>query len=67
MPRTTTEAVGRGIFKSTDGGANWTPVNKGLSVLNFSSITVDPSNPSLLYAGSGCNGIFKGIDSALSQ
>ncbi len=53
---------GRGIFKSTNGGTNWTPVNNGLSVLNFSSITVDPSNPSLLYGGSGGNGIFKGID-----
>ncbi len=53
---------GRGIFKSTDGGVNWKPVNKGLSVLNFTSITVDPSNPSLLYAGSGGNGIFKGVD-----
>ncbi len=58
---------GRGIFKSTDGGANWTPVNKGLSVLNFSAITVDPSNPSLLYAGSSGNGIFKGIDPAPAQ
>ncbi len=58
------KSSGRGIFKSTDGGANWTPVNKGLSVLNFSAITVDPSNPSLLYAGSGGNGIFKGIDPA---
>jgi len=53
---------GRGIFKSTNGGAHWTPVNRGLTVLNFTSITVDPSNPSLLYAGSGGNGIFKGLD-----
>ncbi len=55
---------GRGIFTSIDGGEHWNPVNNGLSVLNFNSITIDPSNPSLLYAGSDGNGIFKGIDPA---
>ncbi len=58
---------GRGIFKSRDGGEHWNPVNNGLSVLNFSSITIDPSNPTLLYAGSGGNGIFKGVDPAPTQ
>jgi len=58
---------GRGIFKSTDGGTSWMQINNGLSVLNFSSITIDPSNPSLFYAGSGGNGIFKGIDPAPVQ
>ena len=61
------KSSGRGIFKSINGGTSWTPVNKGLSVLNFSSITVDPSNPSFLYAGSGGNGIFKGVDPAPAQ
>ncbi len=57
------QSSGRGIFKSTNSGNDWTAVNTGLSLLNFSSITIDPLNPYLLYAGSGGNGVIKGIDS----
>ena len=52
---------GRGIFRSMNAGNSWAPINHGLGVLYFSVITIDPSNPSLLYAGSGGNGIMKGI------
>lgn len=53
---------GRGIFKSSDAGETWQAINDGLGVLTFDSITIDPSYPSILYTGSSCNGIFKGID-----
>lgn len=53
---------GRGIFKSSDGGKNWTAVNNGLGVFGINVITIDPSNPSVVYAGSSGNGVFKGID-----
>jgi photosystem II stability/assembly factor-like uncharacterized protein len=52
---------GRGIFKTTDGGMHWQPINKGLGVLNFNAITLDPNNPSVLYAGSSGNGLFKAV------
>jgi len=53
---------GRGIFKTTDGGAHWLPINNGLGILTFNAITLDPANPSVLYAGSSGNGLFKAID-----
>ena len=60
------ECNGRGIFKSTDSGNTWQAVNSGLGVHYFSTITIDPSNSSILYAGSSGNGIDKGIDSEVS-
>ncbi len=53
---------GRGIIKTTDAAQTWTPINDGLGVRYFDAITVDPSQPSVLYAGSGGNGLWKGID-----
>jgi len=56
---------GRGIFKSIDAGLSWSPVNDGLGVLYFSTISVDPAHPERLYAGSDGNGVWLGIDSAV--
>ncbi len=58
---------GRGIFKSNDAGKKWTPVNNGLGILGFSVITIDPSSPSVVYAGSSGNGIFKAVDHEAAQ
>ncbi|HET9369466.1 MAG TPA: hypothetical protein VFO19_04440 [Vicinamibacterales bacterium] len=45
---------GSGLFKSTDGGATWRPLTKGLPTfaegLGRIGITVAPSNPNRLYA-----------------
>ncbi len=43
--------VGRGIFKSTDGGKSWAPVNDGLEDLFINALAIDPQDPSVLYAG----------------
>ena len=58
------ESTGRGIFKSTNGGVDWTPINSGLSHLNTSIITIDPSDYSRLYVGTQGNGAFIAIDDA---
>jgi hypothetical protein len=51
-----------GIWKTTDGGGLWTPINDGLPVTEFpggavitgvGSITIDPDTPTTLYAGMG--------------
>lgn len=61
-------AVGCGIFKTTDGGANWSSASSGAassctSNLIFSSIAVDPSNPTTIYAGSAYAGtLFQSLD-----
>lgn len=45
---------GNGVFKSTDGGENWTRIVSGLTT-NFyaSAICLDPSNPNILYLAIG--------------
>jgi photosystem II stability/assembly factor-like uncharacterized protein len=48
-----------GIFKSIDGGANWKPINSGLTNLNVQSLVVNPQNPTIIYAGARDTGVFK--------
>jgi hypothetical protein len=41
-----------GIYKSTDGGATWTPITNGIGTIkNFLAIAVNPLNPNVIYAG----------------
>jgi len=41
-----------GVFKSTNGGNSWTPMNTGLQdSLNVNALTIDPSSPATIYAG----------------
>ncbi len=42
--------AGTGIFKSTDGGANWKPLSEGLPNVIQANLAVAPSNRRLLYA-----------------
>lgn len=56
---------GRGVFKSQDGGQTWQQEVQGLSSWNISCLTVDPHEPSRLYAGTGGNGVFIGTDRAV--
>jgi photosystem II stability/assembly factor-like uncharacterized protein len=51
-------ALGEGVFKSTDGGADWSKVLPSTSGV---SVVLDPSNPEVVYAGNGA-GIFKSYD-----
>jgi photosystem II stability/assembly factor-like uncharacterized protein len=48
----------RGVFKSTDGGGNWNPVNTGLGGAGILTLAIDPVTPSTLYAG-WSSGIFR--------
>ena len=51
---------GRGLFKSTNGGAGWSPVNSGLPDTGvLLALAIDPSNTSTLYAGLHEGGVFK--------
>ncbi len=52
-----------GIFKSIDGGASWTAASAGLTDLATSTITIDPQDSQILYAGSQ-DGLFRSTDGA---
>lgn len=46
-------SVGGGIWKTTDGGASWRPLNDFMANLAVSTMAIDPTNPDVLYAGTG--------------
>ena len=53
-----------GIYKTTNGGGSWTPVNNGLDVLT-NDLQLDPSDPETLYVATE-SGVYKTIDGAKS-
>ena len=54
--------LGKGVFKTTDGGLGWTEVSTGLADRNIESLAVDPTRPDVLYAGTASRGVFKSSD-----
>jgi photosystem II stability/assembly factor-like uncharacterized protein len=66
-------AVAGGIWKTTDNGANWTPVfDKEKSTSSIGAIAVAPSDHNIIYAGTGegaprgnityGDGVYKSVD-----
>jgi len=60
-----------GIYKTTDGGANWFPIINGIGAIkNFLSLAMSPADPNTIYAGSsfdpvtstGPSAIYKSTD-----
>ncbi len=45
-----------GVWKTTDGGLNWTPLTDTQPSLSIGSLALDPSNPDILYVGTGALG-----------
>jgi len=42
-----------GVFKTTDGGTDWTPIFDQQDVLSVGAVTLDPQNPETVYVGTG--------------
>ncbi len=61
-----------GVWKSTDGGQRWKPIFDDQEIASIGSIAVAPSDPNVVYVGSGeanirgnvaaGNGIYKSLD-----
>ena len=55
----TVENAGIGdVFKSTNGGENWSAVNTGLTDTAVRALAIDPATPTTLYAGTNGGGVF---------
>jgi PKD repeat protein/photosystem II stability/assembly factor-like uncharacterized protein len=52
------DAPGRGVYKSVDGGANWTQSNSGMGNLEVNVMVMHPSNPSYIVAATS-GGIYR--------
>jgi hypothetical protein len=65
-------SVSGGIWKTTDGGASWSPVDDFMANLAVTSMIFKPTNPQIMYAATGEGfsnadairgaGIFKSLD-----
>jgi photosystem II stability/assembly factor-like uncharacterized protein len=42
-----------GIWKTTDGGVHWDPIFDSMTVQSIGALTVAPSDPNVIYAGTG--------------
>lgn len=67
---------GGGLFKTTNSGMTWIPVFDAQPFLSISCITFDPTNPLIMYVGTGDpdipftsfigNGVYKSTDGGIS-
>ena len=46
-------AAGGGVWKTTDGGSDWTPLTDAQPTLFMGALALAPSDPTVLYAGTG--------------
>jgi uncharacterized repeat protein (TIGR01451 family) len=46
-------AAGGGVWKTTNGGSTWSPLTDSEITLSMGAIAIAPSNPSVIYAGTG--------------
>jgi Calx-beta domain/Beta-propeller repeat/Carboxypeptidase regulatory-like domain/CarboxypepD_reg-like domain len=60
--------TGNGMFRSTDGGKTWSPINNGLAARFVVTLIIDPLTPTTLYVttldgfGGGADGVYKTTD-----
>ena len=59
------QGLGRGIMRSTDGGATWTNVGSAMNGLSVGNIVFHPDNPNVVLASSN-GGIYRSADAGLT-
>jgi photosystem II stability/assembly factor-like uncharacterized protein len=53
------ETYGGGVFKSTNGGTNWSAIDTGLTNPYVLTLAINPQAPDTLYAGTEGGGVYK--------
>lgn len=66
QPSTVYVGTQNGVFKSTNGGRTWVPINSGLDILSIAALVIDPVTPSTLYVGTPGFGVYKSVDGGAS-
>jgi hypothetical protein len=51
-----------GIYKSTNGGASWRPIDVGLSDRAVNDVWLDPSNDGILVAATQTGGLYRSVN-----
>ncbi len=51
-----------GVWKTIDGGSNWSPMGDYFSNLSVYSVTIDPQDSNIYYFGSSSGLIYKSLD-----
>jgi len=69
-------AVGGGVWETGNGGRTWSPIFDNQSVASIGALAVAPSNPNVIYVGTGDadmradiqqgNGMYKAVDAGKS-
>jgi hypothetical protein len=57
--------AGGGVWRTSDGGANWTPLfdrQLSLGIGEYGAIAIDPSNTDIIYAGTSGRLIYRTFD-----
>ena len=58
--------AGFGVWKTTDGGGQWTRLRIGLDSNNIRDVAINPDEPSIVLAGSYDAGVFRSTDGGTS-
>src|SRR5258706_15690740 len=59
-------ADGGGVWKTTDGGTVWKPIFDNEPAAPIGALALAPSNPNIIYAGTGVHGIYSDMGSGKS-
>ncbi|HEV7394867.1 MAG TPA: Calx-beta domain-containing protein [Pyrinomonadaceae bacterium] len=67
QPLTLYAGTGNGVFRSTDGGKTWSPINNGLAARLVVALVIDPLTPTTLYVAAldsviSTEGVYKSTD-----
>jgi photosystem II stability/assembly factor-like uncharacterized protein len=56
----------KGVYKTTDGGLNWSSASSGLTPPEIRALAIDPFSPSTVYAGAERSSLWRSSDAGAS-